>query len=78
MYKLIFTNKDSPVSHFFAISGNGEEPIVNFKEEVKDKVVAFGYPEPALSYILDLPDKMPFSEFIREMKTVDRLLKQRK
>lgn len=77
MNNLTFAYNRSPIPHFFGISGNGKEPEVDFKKEVKEKVVAYGYPEPALSYILDLPDKMPFSEFVREMETVDRLLKQR-
>lgn len=44
---------------------------------MKKVAIEHGYPEPARSYIRDLPNEMDAEDFIRELATIDRLLKQR-
>lgn len=76
MNNLGFANKYSHFLQIFAISGSAGILEVDFRE-VKNNAIAKSYPEPALGYILKLPDTMSFDDFIHEMKTIDRLLKMR-
>ena len=51
-------------------------PKVDFRY-MKKAAIEHSYPEPAKSYIRDLPDEMDAADFIRELATIDRLLKMR-
>ena len=73
---LSVAKKSSHFLQIFAISGSAGMPKVDFRY-MKKAAIEHSYPEPAKSYIRDLPDEMDAADFIRELATIDRLLKMR-